>query len=191
MGKLYLQIFWEDQWKDILYALIQWACIVYSSSWKISVKGAIAPVSLQSLAVLASSAYVGPYVAFATLVFHAFVCSLSSHPSFRWTPARLRPYSTKTLGYIFGFVPAGVLIGSLYVQEGNMVSCLMWNLGLMTVGHCVILICGVVWLRFCGVPDVFGVAVSPFLPGLVLKSLVGALLICAWPRGFYNNDSSA
>mmetsp|Transcript_55203 Transcript_55203/g.131572 ORF Transcript_55203/g.131572 Transcript_55203/m.131572 type:complete len:201 (+) Transcript_55203:40-642(+) len=177
-----------------LLGMLQFGAVVLSAKFSFALPGAAAPVSLQSFAVLASSAYVGDRVTALVLSSHlsASVALLALH----WRTI-LTPRSWNTVGYIAGFLPAGVILARYSdMSRGSgadsntmssrrwglskaCCSALGWNFGLALAGHVLILSAGASWLAIRGVRSVLQVGVWPFVPGMLVKSALCAIVASA------------
>mmetsp|Transcript_73143 Transcript_73143/g.136716 ORF Transcript_73143/g.136716 Transcript_73143/m.136716 type:complete len:191 (-) Transcript_73143:97-669(-) len=177
-------------WRFWGHCACQEICVVLSGLINISITGAVAPFSLQSLVVLVSSAWTGRRVTAVALTANFLISVLSLQLQWR---GPFTPRSWNTLGYILGFLPAGMMM-AIYTTGNHPASCascrmmnrihlkeyltsLGWNALLSVASHGVILTFGACWLALNGVTRVLNVGVIPFLPGMCVKSAASAILV--------------
>lgn len=170
----------KKHWRDILLVLGGAAFIWLAAGAAFPLPLNPVPVTLQSLAVLACGAVLGPYRG--TLAVGVYLLAgLLGMPVFAGGSSGPAHLTGATGGYLLGFLPAAFLCGWLSRKghdrtiRGALISLLL--------GHGVIFLLGVPWLaRFTGLSAAVRTGLVPFLPGAAVKSLVGAMLLAVWRR---------
>lgn len=133
------------------------------------------PITLQTMFVLLSGAFLGRNLGVVTQLSYIFL-GISGLPIFSGAGSGLFYLLGPTGGYIFGFVLAGFFIGRfIKYSQNNLFSTFI----LLCLGDLIILFCGMIWLKLIlGYPFIKLLVIGfvPFLPGDVLKALVAAVL---------------
>jgi biotin transport system substrate-specific component len=156
-------------------ALITLAAKINVPTWPV-------PVTLQSFAIAALAAAFGARIGVATVALYLLE-GAAGLPVFAGTPEKgigLAYMAGPTGGYLVGFLLAAVLLGAL-AERGWDRSILRTTLA-MSLGHAVMLACGVVWLAtLIGWPKAIAFGLTPFWMATVLKTGLGvAVLPAAW-----------
>ncbi len=149
-----------------------------SSLTSINFSGIVLPISLQSMMAIliplifrsnVGVAAIGLYLVLGALGVPVFAGGLGGWKYF---------YSTSG-GYLVGFLVIAFLTSLLkdYIkgQSGFLITFLIF-----VFMHAVLTVLGIGWLAINSVDVSFNVNVSPFLPGTVIKSIVGAAIAEAW-----------
>jgi len=158
------------------------ASLLLWASAKARIDIGVVPVTLQTLAVLALGAALGPRLAAAAVVAYLAQGALGL-PVFAGTPEKgvgLAYMAGPTGGYLVGFLIAAVGIGWL-AERGADRSPLRMFLA-MLAASALIYVPGVLWLSaFVGLKQSVALGVAPFLIGDVVKAaLAAAVFPAAW-----------
>lgn len=133
------------------------------------------PITLQTFFVLLSGAFLGSNLGASSQVGYILL-GISGLPIFTGAGAGIPYLLGPTSGYIFGFVLASYFVGRfINFTKNNFFS----TFSLLCLGDFILLICGVLWLKF-----IFGYSLTkllfigfiPFIPGDLLKALVASSL---------------
>jgi biotin transport system substrate-specific component len=140
------------------------------------------PMTMQTYVVLVIAMAYGTRLGIATLAGYLLAGALGV-PVFAGTPEKGIgvPYMLgPTGGYLLGFLLSTYVMGKL-AQHGWDRS-LALSLAAMTLGHILILACGVAWLAIAiGLTRAIAVGLAPFLAATILKTvLAGLTLPLAW-----------
>jgi biotin transport system substrate-specific component len=136
------------------------------------------PMTLQTMVVLLIGAGAGPRAGFVTVAGYLAIGALG-FPVFAGSPERgigLAYMAGPTGGYLVGFL-AGCWIAGLAKDWGRSVLRLA---GLFTLGHLVILACGVAWLAASvGFAKAWAFGFVPFIAATVVKTLLAVAIVRA------------
>jgi biotin transport system substrate-specific component len=149
------------------------AAMLAIASW-IEVPMVPVPMTMQTYAVLVIGMALGWQVGAATILAYLGLAAVGV-PVLAGGGAGLARLVGPTAGYLAGFLAAAVLVGWL-AQRGwaGIGRCLV----AMALGHAVVLGLGVLWLAYrIGWSDAVDAGLIPFLPGAVVKSVLGAATI--------------
>jgi biotin transport system substrate-specific component len=170
----------KKHWRDI-FLVFGGAALIWVAAWAaFPLPVNPVPVTLQSLAVLACGAVLGPRRGVLAVAVY-LLAGLLGLPVFAGSSAGPGHFAGATGGYLLGFLPAALLCGWLSRKghdrsfRGALISLLL--------GHGVIFLLGVPWLAsFSGLSAAFRTGLVPFLPGAAVKSLAGAVALAVWRR---------
>jgi len=140
------------------------------------------PMTMQTFVVLVIGMAYGTRLGMATVVAYLLVGALGL-PVFAGTPEKGvgLPYMLgPTGGYLLGFLIAAALLGKL--AEKGWDRGWLKSLGAMTLGHVLILGCGVLWLSASlGVERAVALGLTPFIVATVFKTAMAAVVLpTAW-----------
>lgn len=136
------------------------------------------PVSLQSLAVVLTGAWLGPMWGVAAVLLWLGLAALGL-PLLAEGTGGLARFTGPSAGFLFAFPLAAVFAGLLLRERRSFGRALSVALG----AHAICLIGGGVWLAAAiGPAKAWEAGVLPFLPGAVAKSLVAVVLVGALSR---------
>ena len=134
----------------------------------------VVPITLQSLIVLMLACLLGAWRSSLAMLLYLLLGALGL-PVFANGGAGLGHLLGPTGGFLFGFVLVAWLAGRAAEQPWGE---RLWGLLLITLsGHLLILIPGGLWLALRQEASVLGAALPDLLPGLVIKSILGALVM--------------
>lgn len=140
-------------------------------SW-ISIPFLPVPITLQTLAVLLAGTIMKRYAGI-PMVMYLFLGAIGL-PVFHNGTAGLGVILGPTGGYLFGFVPAAILIGLAYEQASEKIHVIG-----LALGTFVIYLFGISWLVI-SVPMAFVPAITvgmlPFIPGDIIKAAAAFLI---------------
>jgi len=150
--------------------------LVLAASSHVSVPMVPVPMSMQTLAVTLVGALYGWRLGGLTILVWLALGALGL-PVFAGGTGGYARFLGPTGGYLFAFPIAGALTGWL-VEHG-------WNgrrfplaLAAMLLGNALCLLVGAAWLAsMVGMQKAVAVGVMPFVPGALLKSVLGAALL--------------
>lgn len=139
----------------------------------------VAPITGQSLAVLLVAYLLKWKWASLSIVLYLIVGALGA-PVFSEFSSGMDVVTGKSLGYFIGFIIATLLVGRMAeVQKAKFPYYLLQ----MTLGTLVILLIGMLGLlRYIDLKTAFLKGVLPFLPGGLVKILLGAILLSTHRR---------
>jgi biotin transport system substrate-specific component len=164
----------------ILKLIIAIALLMLVAPLVLDIKGTV-PITLQSLIVLLGAIAFG----WKTGLIAVLVYIIAGAPVFAGYSSGLDAIFGPYGGFFFGFIAAAIVCGFLAEQERfhkAIPAMMVW-----LFGHAIILFLGVMWMaRFD--PDGWFEKLKSMLPGAVVKSLVGALIIQLFIK-FYTRDS--
>jgi biotin transport system substrate-specific component len=133
------------------------------------------PLTLQTLFVLLSAAFLGNHLGAITQISYV-ILGMSGLPIFAGAGSGLNYLLGPTGGYLFGFVLAAFFVGKFIKHaKDNLFSVL----SVLFIGDLIILICGISWLKFLlGYSSVklLSIGLIPFIPGDLLKAVFAASL---------------
>jgi biotin transport system substrate-specific component len=163
-------------------ALIGAGVLLLTLSAKLQIPLWPVPMTMQTYVVLVIAMAYGTRLGVATVIAYTLAGALGL-PVFAGTPEKGigLPYMLgPTGGYLLGFVLSTWAMGAL-AQRGwdrTLPRCLL----AMTIGHALILACGVAWLSVSvGIERAVAVGLAPFVLATVLKTvLAGLTLPIAW-----------
>lgn len=133
------------------------------------------PLTLQTLFVLLSGTFLGNHLGAIAQISYV-ILGISGLPIFAGAGSGLNYLLGPTGGYLFGFVLAAFFVGKFIKHaKDNLFSVL----SVLFIGDLIILICGILWLKFLlGYPSVklLYIGLIPFIPGDLLKAVFVASL---------------
>jgi biotin transport system substrate-specific component len=155
--------------------------IVLALSSRIAIPMAPVPITLQTLAVTLIGALYGWRLGGLTVVVWLIAAALGL-PLLSDGAGGLEPFAGATAGYLFAFPLAAALVGVLTARG--------WSgarpglaFAALLLGNGLCLTLGAAWLAAqIGVSTALEAGVIPFLPGAVVKSAVGAVMLVALAR---------
>lgn len=133
------------------------------------------PVTAQSLAVLLIGAAFGAKRAFATTCLY-IAFGIIGLPVFSAGASGLATLSGVTGGYLLGFILAATAMGFAgdKMKDRNLGTALVS----FALGHFIIFAAGLLWLSFyVPVGKVLALGLVPFIPGMVFKTALAALIM--------------
>lgn len=151
-------------------------------SAKVSLPLPYVPMTLQTLVVLMIGAAYGRRLGSATMIAYLAEGALGA-PVFAGPVGGIAPLVGPTAGYLFGFVAAAFVAGSLAERGWDRSVTLLF--AAMAVGHIVILAAGFGWLAFglgLGAAKAWQVGIVPFVAASLVKNALGATLMPAARR---------
>lgn len=132
------------------------------------------PMTMQTFAVLLAGAVLGPWRGAAAVLLYLALAAVGL-PVLSDGASGLAPFSGATAGYLFAFPVAAALVGFAVRWKsdprwaGEMIAMISAHLFILTVGA--------LWLSTrIGFGDAADAGITPFLPGMVVKS---ALVVAA------------
>lgn len=138
------------------------------------------PMTLQSLAVMVLAVVMGPRMALAAILTY-MAAGAAGLPVFAGTPAKgigLAYMMGPTGGFLVGFVLATIVTGVLGQGRGMIGRTLA-----MLAGTTVLYAAGLAWLaNFVPADNLLAVGVLPFMPGDIVKIVIGVLLVEGFNR---------
>ena len=163
-------------------ALVGLGVLLLTLSAKLQIPLWPVPMTMQTYVVLVIAMAYGTRLGIATLAGYLLAGALGA-PVFAGTPEKGIgvPYMLgPTGGYLLGFLLSTCLMGKL-AQHGWDRS-LALSLAAMTLGHILILACGVAWLAIAmGWERAVEVGLAPFVVATILKTVLAALTLpLAW-----------
>lgn len=160
---------------SILQVLFFALLIGFSAQIKIQLPFTPVPITLQTFFVILSGAYLG----FSKGVFSNIMyisAGLSGFPIFAGFGSGIIHLLGPTGGYIFGFIFASGVAGIL--KNKGWTKNFTMSLLLMIFSSIVIYFIGILWLGFyLGFDKIIQVGVIPFLPGDILKIIIGSFIL--------------
>jgi len=133
------------------------------------------PLTLQTLFVLLSGLFLGKHLGAIAQISYV-ILGISGLPIFAGAGSGLNYLLGPTGGYLFGFVLAAFFVGKFIKHaKDNLFSVL----SVLFIGDLIILICGILWLKFLlGYSSVklLSIGLIPFIPGDLLKAVFAASL---------------
>ena len=152
---------------SILYGL--------SAQWVIQLPSHDIPITLQSLFILSLSAFQRPGYAFLSASIYIGM-GLAGFPVFANGASGLHILTGKSAGYIIGFLPAAWFVASyIHIKE---IRKYFGILIISLIGTSMILCCGYIILSFhIGMMKAFLKGIFPFIPGALIKAVIGSLII--------------
>ena len=162
--------------KNASGALISIAALGASAQLSISLPESVsvAPITGQTLAVLLIAHLMKEKWAALVLAIYLLI-GIAGAPFFAGFEGGWEKFSGPSLGYFVGFVVAAVVCGILARKQNERFGFYFLQ---MLIGSLIILLCG--WLglfRFLDAKTALAKGVLPFLPGALVKVLVGAILL--------------
>lgn len=180
-----IDLIWEpsDETRDSIRNLT----IVILGSWFLALMAQITiplpfspvPITAQTFAVLVIGSSLGPRKALVATLLYLFQGAIGL-PFFAGGKSGLSILSGPTSGYLFGFVLASYVMG--YLSQKKLDRSLKTSLILFLTGHSIIYLCGLtVLIFFVGKTNVLTLGLYPFIPGLLIKSTMAAIVTpTAW-----------
>jgi biotin transport system substrate-specific component len=159
---------------ELLFQLIGLLLLGLSARFALPIPGSEVPISLQTLAVVVLGAWLGPVRASLLLVLYLLLGGLGL-PLFAGGRSGWEVVLGPSSGFLLGFVLAAAFVGAWVKKKGNaflpiLLGVILAHLLILAVGY---LVLG--WKQ--GFANLSAESLLALLPGLVLKSLLGALLI--------------
>lgn len=138
------------------------------------------PITGQTLAVTVIGAFYGWRLGAATVVVWLALAAAGA-PLLADGASGVARFTGASGGYLIAFPFAAALVGWLREKGWTRFG---WALAAMLAGNALCLAVGATWLAaFVGPVGAMANGVVPFLPGALIKSLIGALLVAlAWRR---------
>jgi len=168
----YIRFHKNKQADFIIKALIATGLLLLLGPVVLNVKGTM-PITLQSLVVLLGSIAYGWRIGIISILIYIISGALGL-PVFAGynsgVDALLGPFG----GFFFGFIAAVIICGFLAEKasfQKAIPAMMIWLLG-----HGIILLLGIVWLSAFD-PEGWYVKLKSLIPGALIKSVVGALII--------------
>lgn len=163
-------------------ALVVLGAAVMAASAQASVPMVPVPMTLQSYALVTLAALAGWRLA-GQIVGAYLIVGLLGAPVFSGAKSGLAVLTGPTGGYLVGFLLAALVVGWLAERAGRR-TILYW-IGIMALGHVVLLTCGVGWLGSkIGMAVALQKGLIPFLPGSVVKVLLATATVMLAERTF-------
>ncbi|QPF88142.1 biotin transporter BioY [Bradyrhizobium genosp. L] len=162
--------------------LVALGAALMTLSAKVNLPLPYVPITLQTLAVLMIGAAYGWRLGSATMIAYLAEGALGI-PVFAGPVGGLAPLLGPTAGYLFGFVPAALIVG--YLGERGWDRSVIRLFAAMAIGHAVIFVAGFGWLAFgagLGIEKAWLVGVVPFIAATLIKNALGATLLPAARR---------
>lgn len=156
----------------LIKLVISTSLLLLSGPVVVDVKGVI-PITLQSLSVLFGAIAFGWQIGLISVIIY-IMAGLIGIPVFAGYSSGIEALTGPFGGFFFGFIAAAVLCGFLTEKEWfqrALPAILVW-----LIGHAVILLLGIVWLRRFD-PEGWSEKLHSLITGAIIKSLAGALLI--------------
>jgi biotin transport system substrate-specific component len=148
---------------------------------KYSGNSSVVPVSLQSLAVLLLPSFLGSKRGCLAVASYLFCGGILKLPVFAKGAAGRDKLVGPTGGFLWAFLVGAFYMGTALECHYPVIGLHGWVLRFL-VGHLIILTIGFLWLRMVepsGIPSIsflISDMIMPLIPGLCLKTLVGATL---------------
>jgi biotin transport system substrate-specific component len=148
-------------------------------SAKVQVPLPFVPMTLQTLVVLMIGASYGWRLGGATVALYLAEGAMGM-PVFAGPTAGIGYMMGPTGGFLFGFLAAALVMG--FMAERGWDRSLLRVIIMMTIGHVLILGCGVAWLSvLMPVAKAWAVGIAPFIAATIVKTaLAAALMQAAW-----------
>lgn len=136
------------------------------------------PMTMQTFAVLLAGAVLGPWRGAAAVLLYLALAAIGL-PVLSDGASGLAPFTGTTAGYLFAFPVAAALVGFAVRRKsdprwaGEMIA--------MISAHLFILSVGALWLSTrVGLSDAVDTGLTPFMPGMVVKSalVVAVAAVC-------------
>lgn len=156
-------------------------CLISPLSIKYSGNSNVVPVTPQSLIVLLVPSILGSKRGCLSIGLYLFCGGILELPVFAKGTAGRDKLVGPTGGFMWGFVIAAYYMGTALESHSSLICVHEWIL-LFFIGHLIILTFGFTWLRMIepdAIPSVsflFQEMIRPLLPGLCMKTIVGATL---------------
>ncbi|MEM1035831.1 MAG: biotin transporter BioY [Pseudomonadota bacterium] len=146
------------------------SCLLTLSSY-LSVPMVPVPITMQTLAVTLIGALYGWRLGFATVVFWLAQGAMGL-PVFAGGASGPAALMGPTGGYLVAFPFAAVATG--WLIQGAKVDKPILAMSSMLIGNAICLLGGLAWLStFTGLEQAFALGVAPFIPGAIIKSMMG------------------
>ena len=145
------------------------------------------PITLQSLVVVFVSIAFGWRIGFPAVMVY-LIAGAAGLPVFAGYKSGIESFTGLFGGFFFGFAVASVVCGYLTELEAfqkTIPAILNWF-----IGHALILLFGAIWLMRMD-PDGWIKKITDALPGAVIKSILGALIIQIIVRLMKKNEKQA
>ncbi|WP_428151016.1 biotin transporter BioY [Brevundimonas sp.] len=141
-------------------------------------------MTLQSLAVVLAGGFLGPRRGVAAMGLYLAAAAVGL-PVLSDGRSGIEALTGPTAGYLAGFVLAAWASGEAGRRGG--LKRPVAGIALLSAAHLVILLPGAAWLAHSLAPSVtFAAGILPFLPGALLKSAAGWVILSAWNRSVYD-----
>ena len=171
----------EKQLSNTLSILVAVVAIAACAQLSISLpeRVSVAPITGQSLAVLVAAHLLRRRNATIAVLIYILLGAIGlpvySDFSGGWELAM-----GKSSGYLIGFLIAALVVGNMADNKNQRFKHYFLQL---TVGHLIILLCGGIGLlRFLDIGEAFSLGIKPFLPGGLVKIILGAILLSTYRR---------
>lgn len=145
------------------------------------------PMTMQTFAVLLAGAVLGPWRGAASVLLYLATAALGL-PILSDGASGIEPFAGPTAGYLFAFPVAAALVGALFTHDAF--GGIARKTGLMIAAHILILTMGAGWLATSiGLTDALAYGATPFLVGMVVKSVLVVATIKFLPFGGGGRDA--
>lgn len=162
---------------EILIIGIGTLFIILFSQLSFSLPFSPVPITAQSLAILVMASSFGFKKAFVTTFSYVGAGAIGL-PVFSGGKFGLTVLSGPTGGYIIGFIIAASIMG--YYGDKGRDKEILSSILLFSIGHAIILFFGLLWLaNFVSADRLLKAGFYPFIPGLILKTVLAGILTSA------------
>ena len=168
-------------WGRRAFLVLAGTVFLAACSW-IEVPMVPVPMTMQSFALLVVGALYGWRLGGATVGAYLAAGAIGL-PVFAGGASGLDHFIGPTAGYLFAFPVATILVG--WLAERGLTHHPLASFGIMLLGHAVIVGPGVAWLAVgagLGWEEAAAAGMTPFLPGMALKSAAAAACLHAAQR---------
>ncbi len=164
---------------SLLTSLLGAGLIALCAQISLDIPGSPVPVTLQTLGLLSLAFLLGPVRVGLAVGCYLLAGGLGL-PVFAGGAFGWEKLMGPSIGFFIGFGIGAVIVSYLYQAKRRFQGKLWFIFGLFVLGHAIILALGWIGLiAHFGAEGLWGRVFVPLLPGLFLKSLVGALAIMA------------
>ena len=160
-------------WARRLFLVLAGTVFLAASAW-IEVPMVPVPMTMQTFGIVMIGALYGWRLGGATVVTYLLQGAMGL-PVLAGGAAGFHHFVGPTAGYLFAFALAAVVVG--WLAERGLTRHPLGSLGVMVLGHALILAPGVAWLALAGglgFAQATAVGLTPFVFGMVLKSGLAA-----------------
>lgn len=128
------------------------------------------PMTMQTFAILLAGAVLGPWRGATSVLLYLAAAALGL-PILSDRASGVEPFAGPTAGYLFAFPVAAALVGATFGRAPFLKP--VPQTGLMIAAHILIMTMGAGWLATSiGVADALAYGATPFLIGMVVKSVL-------------------
>jgi len=171
--------------KKILQIIGAVLIIALAARVKFDIPGTQVPFTLQSLVILLMPIFLGKRWGSAAVLCYVLL-GLAGLPIFSGGSAGLDKIWGPTGGFIVGFPIAAWVVG--YLADRLRLERYSSGFVCLLVGHFVLWVPGFVWLERCGLHDELWRILNSLIPGLLLKTVIGAGMIVLWEKWRKSNS---